>query len=1051
MKKRVLFILLALTMCLALLPTAWAAEGECLHPGVTDSNLHCSACEEDMTVKGENGSNVHYYPTFTAALEAANAASGETTITLLADVTVNSNVYVSGKVKIVQNDKTVSSTSGGLSVYSNSGIAPELTVEGSSGKNFNVRIQIYDGGKVTLKNVTSDQRVEFAGDSISASTELTLDGCDLQFDSGYTYTLYVVGNAKVQIKSGCTFKKGISMPTGRTLAEVVASGVGLKHGSDWVNLYQNDCIPSSDSYQVTSAMAPISDMEIERWIGSSLRRDGGKDWVCPLNYGEAVSFDAVPRTNGENVPPLSYQWYDGTEPISGATGYSYSPSTLGVGTHTIRCAATVNGFTLMCSVTAVVTCDHKNGDVVQINAATGVCGKCHQAVGHEADYSWYTADAMEYTISSAKQLKAFANIVNGTDLPTGVAQSNFSGKTVKLGADIDLKVTVGSVTYTPNWTPIGDGVFISVTEGSRRFEGTFDGDGKKISNLKCDTSSMEGVDHAGLFGYTMQGVKIQNLTVEGEVKGYTAGGIVAQVNGYNTGNDEPVAKIVNCTFKGTVTGSGNAGGIAGVIEKCTIEKCANYATVSSTGGNAGGIVGNASYTLRIRNCYNQGSVTASGEGTDAGGLVGRIYVNGYTGHIENSYNVGDVSGTTKGALVGKIENESDNVTMSKCYYLSGKTPFGTAVPSGCGGVEKTTAQFGSGEVAWLLQNGQSVQVWGQSLVAPVDAYPVFSNTPVCKVEFKSNDGASTYDALTEYVSKGGTITLPTMTDVAAWKNTEDSNVTSVGENATITGDTVFCVYVVEGEEPSEEPSGVPSGVYVAMYPVVVEDAPNGSASADRKSAAAGTTVTICVDPAAGFRLGGLRAVDERGNAISLTDKGEGKYSFTMPSSKVTVTPAFAPSATFLDVPANAYYAGAVNWAVEQGITGGIGGNRFAPDESCTRAQIVTFLWRAAGSPAAKSASGFVDVAPSAYYAEAVAWAVENGITTGTSKTTFGPDDTCTRAQAVTFLYRFAALRGMDFVTLQELVWLRRRGERPELRDPRVQLGACGRDRAGRER
>ena len=127
------------------------------------------------------------------------------------------------------------------------------------------------------------------------------------------------------------------------------------------------------------------------------------------------------------------------------------------------------------------------------------------------------------------------------------------------------------------------------------------------------------------------------------------------------------------------------------------------------------------------------------------------------------------------------------------------------------------------------------------------------------------------------------------------------------------------------------------------------------------------------------------------------------------SSSTTPEPTPDDSTSFVDVPANAYFADAVKWAVDKGITNGLSDTMFGPYESCTRAQIVTFLWRAAGSPEPKTASSFTDVSASAYYAKAVAWAVENGITNGMTETTFAPDATCTRGQSVTFLYR--ALKG----------------------------------------
>ncbi|MBU5458350.1 S-layer homology domain-containing protein [Oscillibacter sp. MSJ-31] len=142
-------------------------------------------------------------------------------------------------------------------------------------------------------------------------------------------------------------------------------------------------------------------------------------------------------------------------------------------------------------------------------------------------------------------------------------------------------------------------------------------------------------------------------------------------------------------------------------------------------------------------------------------------------------------------------------------------------------------------------------------------------------------------------------------------------------------------------------------------------------------------------------------------ALKLTEKN-GKYTFTMPTGKVTVKGSFveeAPVQIFKDVPVDAYYYEAVKWAAEKGITGGVGNGLFAPNQPCTRAQIVTFLWRAAGSPAPKHMSSFADVPADAFYAKAVAWAVENGITGGTGDGKFSPDATCTRAQAVTFLYR----------------------------------------------
>ena len=185
---------------------------------------------------------------------------------------------------------------------------------------------------------------------------------------------------------------------------------------------------------------------------------------------------------------------------------------------------------------------------------------------------------------------------------------------------------------------------------------------------------------------------------------------------------------------------------------------------------------------------------------------------------------------------------------------------------------------------------------------------------------------------------------------------------------------------------------------------------HGTVTVSPKSASKGDRVTVTVKPDSGYVLETLTVTDKNGNELTLKDKGNGKYTFTMPAGKVEVKATFMEDNSmlnfFYDVPNGAYFYEAVKWAVENGITTGVGNDLFAPEQPCTRAQIVTFLWRAAGSPEPKgAASGMTDVVSGSYYEKAVAWAIENGITTGTTTSTFSPDATCTRAQAVTFLAR----------------------------------------------
>ena len=221
----------------------------------------------------------------------------------------------------------------------------------------------------------------------------------------------------------------------------------------------------------------------------------------------------------------------------------------------------------------------------------------------------------------------------------------------------------------------------------------------------------------------------------------------------------------------------------------------------------------------------------------------------------------------------------------------------------------------------------------------------------------------------------------------------------------------FCDVIVEARPSSSHHSSSSTTYYDVNAAVSGE---GGSVAASTKRASRGTTVTVTATAASGYQVAQVSAVDKDGKTVSLTDKGDGVYTFVMPASKVDVTAHFAQvqkpeeKDPYGDVSKDSYYYDAVKWAAETGVTTGVGDGLFAPEWVCTRGQIVTFLWRASGSPAPKATElPFTDVAADAYYAQAVLWAVEKGITNGTSETTFSPDQTCTRAHAVAFLYRMS--------------------------------------------
>ena len=286
--------------------------------------------------------------------------------------------------------------------------------------------------------------------------------------------------------------------------------------------------------------------------------------------------------------------------------------------------------------------------------------------------------------------------------------------------------------------------------------------------------------------------------------------------------------------------------------------------------------------------------------------------------------------------------------------------------------------------------------------AEVDAMADVITAAVNALTYKDAD----YTAVNAAIAKANALNKNDYRDFSAVTTAIDAVVR--GKNITEQSEVDAMAQAIEGAINAlvrRSSGGSSSPSYSVTTPSKTE---NGTVTVSPRSAEKGDTVTITVKPDSGYQLDDLTVIDKNGNELKLTDKGNGKYTFTMPASKVEVNATFVKeveTSPFSDVSTNAYYYEAVKWAQEKGITSGIGNGLFGPNQPCTRAQIVTFLWRAAGSPEPKTMSSFADVSMDAYYAKAVAWAVENGITTGTGDGKFSPDATCTRAQSVTFLFR----------------------------------------------
>lgn len=607
-----------------------------------------------------------------------------------------------------------------------------------------------------------------------------------------------------------------------------------------------------------------------------------------------------------------------------------------------------------------------------------------------------------WVISTVDDLQKLAETVNDGE--------SYSGKYFIQDTDLDLM----GIT----WEPIG------YTDGGYYFSGHYDGKNHSISNVTSTGKvDVDGQATVGIFGCIIEGsvsnlhVKNANFSVNGE-GGYSLAGGIA---GITFDSDITNCSVENSSLKGEKTLVANnacVGGITGYSVHGIFQNCAsaNNKIISQT--YAGGIVGEIDDSISnneggsaFTNCYvAEGNISAFADDVQdysiAGGFIGRVTEDNPT--LENCYvydtltSIADTKASFKktGIIVGScymnLPNYEAKVTTTNCYYgkCTVDADFTTDGNAGTA-VEKTEVEFADGTVKGLLGE---VFIQGEK-------YPVLASSPAdyTKVDeaiaaAKAIDGSR----YTNYADVEAAIS-------AVDRNKSKLEQADVDKMAKDIRDAIDAL--VKKSNSSSSGGGSSTPRYAVTVPDKIE---NGSLSVSSKNAKRGSDVTITATPDKDYEVDDIVAKDAKGNKLTLKDNGDGTYTFTMPASKVTVTAAFAekkadepvaPEKLFADVSAEEYYYEAVKWASENGVTGGIGENLFGAKLPCTRAQIVTFLWRAAGSPEPKGMSGFVDVSADAYYAKAVAWAVEEGIVSGTSATTFSPDAVCTRAQSVAFLYR----------------------------------------------
>ena len=611
-----------------------------------------------------------------------------------------------------------------------------------------------------------------------------------------------------------------------------------------------------------------------------------------------------------------------------------------------------------------------------------------------------------WKISSVKDLQLLANTINDgnaaefdadcTDTGDGIP-GNYHDYYFKQTTDLDLS-------RIENREPIG-------YSGSYYFAGNYDGNGHTISNAtSTGKNDKDGFATAGIFGWVAFG-SVKNLTVknadffaEGNKNMSYAGGVLAVA--YN-------CTVENCSVyhskiesrRAPNENSNYAGGITGIASDSSFEKCASVKNTIRHGSFGGGFIGSLDKKMGedseftncyVANCIVTGCSDTASNNTLSGGFLGAFM---------------DGNAILKSCFVYDCVAQPDETSKASDFFgvFAANTQYGKVVATSCfyydvnandatvnaDGVEsKTVDEFADGTVAKLL---------GEAFTQG-KLYPVFTTDP------------ADYTAVDAAIAEANALNKSDYTDFTAVDNAvkavnRDKKITEQAEvDAMAKAIEDAIAALVKKPSPSSSSSSSSSR---PSYPITTPDkTENGSVNISSTSAKRGSIVTITVTPDAGYVLDELTVTDKDGKELSLTKKSDTEYTFVMPAGKVEITPSFVkqaeePSRVFVDVKTGDYFYDAVLWAVGKGITNGTSAETFSPEDPCTRAQIVTFLWRAAGSPVVNYAMDLSDVAGDAYYAEAVRWALSEGITTGTSADQFSPDATCTREQAVTFLYRAA--------------------------------------------
>ena len=987
MKRKFLSIFLTLAMALTLLPTAAMAEGP-----------------DPVAQIGEKT-----YATLKAAFE--EAKDGDT-VTLLKDVETNNSedneaarIIINKEITLNLNDKTIRTPNGMgdnntnfCALIIDADVTINATAEGgiNTGTNGGYAINVHNGAKLTINGGTY-----YGGGTavqVQKGTLIINDGhfsCEPYGEPyGYKYLINCIdkawkdGTAKISIKGG-TFVKfdpsdsASENPNGNFLAE----GYGVKQ--------------DGDNYIVTEPVAAIGDTKYPTLAAAITAEAGGtvtllKDvtGMAVIPSGKTVTIDlsghTITRTvtSGENNKIYPALYVNGgtltlDDTSEGKTGRVLSEITDTTVSGAMSNAVYVNGgaFTL------------KNGALAATAAAAPANNTWDTAYGVYVNKSTFTMENGSVTVT-APDGGAYGIAILG---PNGVFTMN-DGAVTADGFAIsgngssgvgDTKITINKGTVTGGTLAI-----YHPQSGELKINGgTLTGKGGIETKAGDTTVSIDGNPTIVATGTPSHSINNNGNSSEGyaisvvENKNYAGGANVSIASGYYKGEVRIlVDNEVAADKKGSIIITG------GLFSSEPAEKyiAENHYVDASNNGDYPYIVKEGTKT----------DAPVIVKDTTAVTVPDSEAIKGLTNDDKtNIANKSSVDGVAEAIADNKADLIPADVNTTDAKKVEIEVTVKVNVTSADMTSENKTLTFEASPVATVTvtkadgstEVKNDVKVPNSLLNDEITVkLPLPAGFTPKQIKHISSDGSVEYFLKT---AKRGAKTFEIKDDCAVFTITK------------------FSTFELSGTVTYVEPSsGSGSSSSSRRYDVSAPSVKHGDVTVSPKTASKGDTVTITVKPDSGYVLETLTVTDKNGNELTLKDKGSGKYTFTMPAGKVEVKATFMEDNSmlnfFYDVPNGAYFYEAVKWAVENGITTGVGNDLFAPEQPCTRAQIVTFLWRAAGSPEPKgTAAGMTDVVPGSYYAKAVAWAVENGITTGTAEGTFSPDATCTRAQAVTFLAR----------------------------------------------